>query len=116
MPPATAFFHGRTGVPRSRPARSFALVLVLGCLVFLSALVLAFLSGVTTELQSSQFYANSAQVKILADSASSLAMGQIKDATRGVDASGGTLAWASQPGMIRTYGTDGNPAGYYKLY
>ncbi len=96
--------------------RSSALVIVLGCLAIITVLIVALLSTVSTERQSAQFYANGSSVKLLADSTVSIVMGQIKDATKGVDSSGGMLSWASQPGMIRTYNTAGQPSSYYKLY
>jgi uncharacterized protein (TIGR02600 family) len=99
-----------------RGRRSSALIIVLACLVFISVLIVAFFAAVTTERQSAQFYANSSSVKLLADSTLSIVMGQIVNATRGTDASGNTLSWASQPGMIRNYDTSANAAGYYKLY
>ncbi len=96
-----------------RSRRSSALLLVLGMIVLLSALVLAFLGSVSTELTTSQTYANGATVKQLADSAVQVAISQIVSATGNTNS---TLAWASQPGMIRTYDTSGKPALYYKLY
>ncbi|HSI87283.1 MAG TPA: Verru_Chthon cassette protein A [Candidatus Methylacidiphilales bacterium] len=101
---------------RRAPKRGAALLVVLACLVFLSALVLAFLSSVSTELQSSQSFANASQVKMLADSAVNIAMGQIQDATRSVDTSGNSITWASQPGMIRTFAIGGAQSSFYKLY
>jgi len=99
-----------------RSRRSSALIIVLACLVFISVLIIAFFASVTTERQSAQFYANSSSVKLLSDSTLSIVMGQIVNATRGSDASGSTLSWASQPGMIRNYNLQGTAAGYFKLY
>jgi hypothetical protein len=96
--------------------RSSALIIVLACLVFISVLILAFFASITTERQSAQFYANNSSVKLLSDSTLSIVMGQIVNATRGTDANGLTLSWASQPGMIRNYNLQGSAAGYYKLY
>jgi len=96
--------------------KSSALLLVLASLVLISVLIVAFFIAISTERQSAQFYANSSSVKLLADSTVDIVMGQIKDATRGTDTAGNTLAWASQPGMIRIYNTSGQAAGYYKLY
>ncbi|MDR0534504.1 MAG: Verru_Chthon cassette protein A [Verrucomicrobiales bacterium] len=91
--------------------RGVALILVLGILVLVSALIVAFLSGVKTELVTSQSYAYGASTQQLADSVVKMSTALIQDA-----ASGTNRAWASQPGMIRTYGTDGRPDKYYKLY
>ena len=82
---------------RTAPQEGQALVLVLCSLVIISAVVLAFLGAVTTEVQSSKFYANGASVKLLADSTASIVIGQIRDATLQVDAQNNTLAWASSP-------------------
>ena len=106
--------------PHSQPA-GVALVIVLGFLVLISAIIIGFFASVTTELASSKATANAASTHQLADSAINVVMAQIVDATKGQDSSNSTLAWASQPGMIRAYG-DGNgnasdkALGFYKLY
>lgn len=101
--------------PQENSRRATALIVVLASLVFLAALVLAFLASVGTELRSSKAYSAGANAKLLAQSAVNLAMAQINDATTGTNSSG-VVAWASQPGMIRTYDSSGNPANYYKLF
>ena len=100
-----------------------ALVIVLAMLVLITALVMAFFSSVTTDFSSSRAYANGENAKQLADSAVNVVMAQIKDATAGfVTDSTGTpdtskrLAWASQPGMIRTWDDSGNAYKVFKLY
>lgn len=95
-----------------------ALVLVLAFLVIMSALVIAFFTSAGNELQSSQSAAASVSTRQLADTATNLVMSQIAEATNGQkDASPPEiLAWASQPGMIRTYDQQGMPHKYYKLY
>jgi len=93
-----------------------ALVIVLASLVLLAALALAFLASVNTELQSSKVYSQGANAKLLSQTAVNLAIAQISEATKGVDSSGKPLAWASQPGMIRTYDAAGIPTMAYKLY
>jgi uncharacterized protein (TIGR02600 family) len=100
------------------PARrsGIALVVVLASLVILVTLTVAFLSSSVTELRSSKSFADGGRAQVLAQSAANLAMAQITAGTKGVDDSGKVLAWASQPGMIRTYDTSGNPAAAYKLY
>ncbi|MGB8352830.1 MAG: Verru_Chthon cassette protein A [Chthoniobacteraceae bacterium] len=92
-----------------------ALVLVLAFLVLITVFIIAFFSSVTTERASSKNYANMVTTKQLADSAVNLVMAQIVDATTGTN-SVSRLAWASQPGMIRTYDVTGTDAGFYKLY
>jgi len=97
--------------------RGMALVLVLGFLVLISGLVLAFFSSVQNELASAKAYASGANTKQLADTAVQIVMGAIRTGT----SRGSGVAWASQPGMIRTYGTDSGlassaPLAFYKLY
>ena len=98
---------------RARARGGFALVMVLGSLVFLSALVLAFFSSVTSDLQVSKSYASGTEVKMLSETAVNVVMAQITEATT---TDGGESTWASQPGAIRTYGQSGNPGLTYKLY
>lgn len=88
-----------------------ALVLVLGMLVLVAVLVVAFLSSVSTELQSAKSYAGGSDARALADSAVNVVIAQIQEATTQP-----RLAWASQPGMIRTYDSTGNATKSYKLY
>lgn len=101
---------------RTPHRRGVALVIVLASLILLTALVLAFLASVGSELRSSKAYSAGSSAKLLAQSSVNLAMAQIRDATSGTNSGGGVVAWASQPGMIRTYDSSGNPANYYKLY
>jgi uncharacterized protein (TIGR02600 family) len=97
-------------------------VIVLGMLVLVVVLVIAFFSSISTELQSSKSYASGTDVRTLADSAVNIVISQIQDATAAsgtsTSSSGGvySLAWASQPGMIRTYDNSGNLVTAYKLY
>ena len=92
--------------------RGVALVIVLAFLVLISVLVIAFFSSVTAEFASAKSYAFGANARQLADSSVQTVMGQIRDATT----KGAKVAWASQPGMIRTYDDSGDPVSYYKLY
>src|SRR3954471_18916677 len=82
------------------PARraGVALVIVLGMLVLIAVLIVAFLSSVSVELRSAKSYASESDARGLADSAVNVVISQIQDATCTP-----SLAWASQPGMIRTY-------------
>lgn len=89
----------------------FALVIVLGFLVLLTVLVIAFFSSVTTDYASTKQYSSETTTRQLADSVVQLVMGQIKAGTSVTD-----QTWASQPGMIRSYDTAGNPVTNYKLY
>ena len=97
-----------------------ALVIVLSFLVLITGLVLTIFISVTNESSTAASYASGASSKQLADSAVQLVMATIRDATT----SGTGVAWASQPGMIRTYGAstaNGSSRiplalNYYKLY
>jgi hypothetical protein len=110
LPPSGSALQKRRGV---------ALILVIAFIVLLSALVVAFFSRVTTELAGASTYAEGVTVRQLADTSVSVVMGQIRSATTVPNA-----AWASQPGMIRTYanGSAGatvhgpNAFQFFKLY
>lgn len=103
-----------------------ALVIVLGFLVIISALAVAFFSSVNTEMKASRNFAAGITTRQLADSAVQVVMGQISSAaTRGIDTQGvGHEVWASQPGMIRVFGinsggtyTESDKAdAFFKLY
>ena len=96
----------------ARALRGSALLLVLGSLIFLSILVVAFMVSIKTELRSSKAYADNNTTRMLSDTAVNIVMSQIRAATTET----GT-AWASQPGMIRTFNsTSGSLSSAYKLY
>ena len=97
---------------RRQTSRGIALVVVLAFLVLISVLIVAFLTSVSTELTSAKSFASGTNARQLADSAVQTVMGQIRDATT----KDPKQAWASQPGMIRTYDSTGDPVSYYKLY
>jgi uncharacterized protein (TIGR02600 family) len=88
-----------------------AIVVVLGMLVLLSVIVVAFLSSVRTELTASKSYESQGNARILADSALNLVITQIRSAS-----TSSSTAWISQPGLIRTFDTSGNPVKAFKLY
>ncbi|MEI9998880.1 MAG: Verru_Chthon cassette protein A [Verrucomicrobiota bacterium] len=102
----------RARLRRRAGRHGVALLLVLGCLVLLTTLILAFLISGQANLKSSKLYANGSSVKTLADSTVSLVMAQIQQAT----SNGTQVAWASQPGMIRTYDNTGAPLTNYRLF
>lgn len=93
--------------------------MVITSLAMIALLVVAFLSMASTERRASNAYADGVTVRTLADSATNVVIGQIREATERL---GSTKTWASQPGAIRTYGIDGNKEGrtnlenVYKLY
>ncbi|HSH94225.1 MAG TPA: Verru_Chthon cassette protein A, partial [Roseimicrobium sp.] len=105
-----AFRHSSC-TARSSRRDGVALVLVLAFLVLICGLVIAFFSSVTTELSTAKKYSDGVATKQLADAAVNVVVGHVREAT-----SGNGLAWASQPGMIRTYDERGVPESYYKLY
>ena len=86
-----------------------ALLIVLGMLVLLAVIVLAFLTSVTTDLADSKGYENEVQTHMLADSVLDLVEMQIRAASTGTG-----QAWISQPGLLRTFSSSGTVA--YKLY
>ncbi|MES2307251.1 MAG: Verru_Chthon cassette protein A [Verrucomicrobiota bacterium] len=92
--------------------RGMALLLVLGCIVFISCLIIAFLGNVKTEYQISYAFSSEMNAKQVSESCINLVIAQIKEATKGTD----HQAWASQPGMIRTFDDSGSPAKAFKLY
>jgi len=97
---------------RRQDRRGIALVIVLGFLVLITGFIVAFFSSVTTNSKSSYHYAKNVQTQQLAQSAVSVAMSQIKDATT----QGPNVTWVSQPGMIRTFDASGSPVNSYRLY
>ncbi|HSI85628.1 MAG TPA: Verru_Chthon cassette protein A [Candidatus Methylacidiphilales bacterium] len=96
---------------RRHPSAGIALVMVLICLTLLSILTLAFISSVSTDLDSSSSFAASSDARQRSQTAVNLVIGQIQEATLNTD-----NAWSSQPGMIRTFSPDGTPAEQFKLY
>jgi uncharacterized protein (TIGR02600 family) len=98
-------------VPSSHRRRGVALVLVLGCLVLLSILVVAFLASVKSEMTSSSGYASSSDVKQRSQTAVNMVIAQIQEAS-----SGTTTSWTSQPGLVRTFLPTGAAGNAYKLY
>ncbi|XHR30969.1 MAG: Verru_Chthon cassette protein A [Chthoniobacteraceae bacterium] len=91
-----------------------ALIIVLASLVFVSALIIAFLTSMRSKLVLSKSGSDAINVKMLAETAVNIAISQVRDATLKSGSKG--MAWASQPGMIRLYSETGADAGYYKLY
>ncbi len=101
-------------------SRGVALVIVLACLVLMVALVIGFFSSVTTELVASKSQADSSSAQRDGEVAVEIAMAQIRAGTFGhtdpADPASARVAWASQPGMIRTWDAAGAPGNFYKLY
>ena len=102
--------------------RGVALLLVISTVAIMCLLVIAFLSLVRSEEQSSEAFAQGVEVRNLADIPLNLVIGQLRKATEN---NGARRTWASQPGMIRVFGTtnDGGQHAFralaesaYKLY
>ena len=104
---------------RRAQSSGIALVLVLSVLVLIIILIVGLLTRATSERTASNAYAATVTARQLSETAINLVQGQITAATT----QGGNVTWASQPGMIRTFGTtpDGTTGRSmmqlaYKLY
>jgi type II secretory pathway pseudopilin PulG len=93
--------------------RAFSLITVLAALAIMSLLLLALLASASHQVRSGQNDASLERERMLADTAVSLVIGQIGQATTQPN-----QAWISQPGLIRTYAATSarTPAASYKLY
>lgn len=98
-----------------RRQKGVALILVLSILVLLTAVVVAFFTNATTDLTNSKSFSDASRVRLLADSAVNVVEGQIRAGTQG-GTPAAPQAWASQPGMIRTYDDQGKAVSAFKLY
>ena len=99
--------------PKPNPLEGAALIIVLSCLVLLAALAIGLLNRVEADRANASAYRGSTVTRNLAEYAINVVMAQISGATK----SDPTLAWASQPGAIRTYSASGSTLqNIYKLY
>lgn len=89
--------------------RGIALITVLAILSLAAVLILAFFSITQNELTSSTKYSQGLEAQQLSQTAVNIVMHQIRSAT---DTAG--VAWASQPGMVRTWSSAGFRG--FKLY
>ncbi len=110
-------------LPYRANRRGVALLIVLSSLALIALLVIALLLSINSELATSSSSAANSQTSSLAADATQLVMAQIRDGTSegSTSNSGRQYAWASQPGMIRTYNNNSadptqNPDKCYKLY
>lgn len=97
-----------------------ALLTVLTVMALTTIMVVTFLSLATSEHEASSTYSNGIQAQQVAEEAVNIVIAQIRKATTAsVDENGSVratpLAWASQPGMIRTWDGAKFDKGY-KLY
>ncbi len=90
-----------------------ALVIVLSMIVLMSALMVAFMSRVSTEQRSAKIALQGFEARQAAETAVNLVISQIRQAT--YDPANPDRAWASQPGLIRTF-QNGADAEVIKLY
>ncbi len=97
---------------RNGRRQGVALIIVLSVLVLLTGLILAFFSSVTTESITTEGRSQQAIAQQLGESAVQMVIGQIIEGT----SQGQTVAWASQPGAIRTFDATGAPLDIFKLY
>ena len=104
-----------------------ALVIVLAFLVLITVLIVAFIGTVGVETQVSKSYDDGVAARELVNSATQLVLGQLSDGTKslkiprapgeaGAVPKGGRIAWASQPGAIRTWDDAGRGWKLFKLY
>ncbi|WP_202797392.1 Verru_Chthon cassette protein A [Chthoniobacter flavus] len=99
---------GRVDSGAKSRQQGVALVIVLFVLVLITTLIVGFLTLVSTERQASSSYADDSSTRMLADSAVNVVIAQIRQATDTLnDDPASPKTWASQPGMIRVYGSDG---------
>lgn len=103
--------------PSSRNSGA-ALVVTLAILALLVGITISVFFSAISERRNAALYKNSQGLRELADTAVNLVQAQIKDATSSsaFATPSRRTTWASQPGMIRTYGSDKNAAMSYKLY
>lgn len=91
--------------------RASALIIVLAMVAIMTGLVITVFVVISGERRSSAARLQGVNSEQLASSAPQIVISQIRDAV-----TAGNNAWASQPGMVRTYGPTGSPVGVYKLY
>jgi uncharacterized protein (TIGR02600 family) len=93
--------------------KAMALVIVLGALVLITLLCVAFFASTSRELSASKSYASGVSARFYADAAVNVVLGQLGAATTVDDA---TKVWTSQPGLLRQFDSQGNQTQIFKLY
>lgn len=93
----------------------FALMLVLGALVLMTTIAVSFLTSTAAELRAAKAYAQGLQAQRYATLPANLVMAKITAATSEGTANAPVL-WASQPGLIRSWSSDGNLQRVTRLY
>ncbi|TDU81494.1 uncharacterized protein (TIGR02600 family) [Prosthecobacter fusiformis] len=98
------------------PRRGIALVTVISIVALMTVLLVAMLSVSQTELKSANVSSDGQQARRLSDVAVNIVISQLRKATTQNTASSGWEAWASQPGLVRRFATNGQTQAAYKLY
>jgi len=98
-------------IQKVSPQEGMALVIVLAVLVLLTVMVVGFLSRATIDRSSASAYSDGDRNSLLSDYAVNIVQAQIDHASTRTN-----TAWASQPGMVRTFAQDGSLLQAYKLY
>lgn len=108
--------HAPAKSPKSR--RGVALITVLTIISLCTILILTFFQLAQNEMIASDSYNSGLEASQAAEQAVNLVIRQIREAT-GSSSSGSKaseIGWASQPGAIRTWGSDGKFNKGFKLY
>ena len=93
-----------------------ALIIVLSLVAVMAMLAMVFFSSTAAESQSSQSQSAAQSAQQLASSAAQIVMAQIQLAgNQTAPGNSAAVAWASQPGLLRTF-TPSGPSTVYKLY
>lgn len=98
-----------------RTDSGMALLIVLAVIVLLTVLIVGFLSRASTERMASATYYESNRNLLFTDTVVNIVRSQIDHAST-EEENGRPVAWASQPGMVRTFNADGSLLRAYKLY
>ena len=93
-----------------------ALLMVMSVIALVAALVIMFLSLATRDRKSAELYQSGTDANALSDMAVNLAIGQVRQATASPLGTHHAVHWASQPGAIRTWKSDGTADKLFKLY
>ena len=105
--------------------RAFALLLVLAFIILIAGLVVGFFATASSTRRDVASYEAAVMVRQLSDIATNVIIGQISDGTGSweipaasatVKGGGARLTYSTQPGMVRTYDSSGNPGRAFKLY